>query len=814
MINHISYDSPWLWQHLDISYHNQNTPQLIPAIELDGILHRISNHLSDNHRSITTEEDLSEIIEQIRLELARARFEEYWLINEQQLIHDLSPSFSITQVMIDHHVHIVAYSDLYSAIRESLVESRIGHRFPLSVNLSQISSLLKSHTLLVSTLHQAVMEINQEIRDSIIRPTITSILDNLRNTIRYRFISSKSSSSSSSSSSLSLHPQGPTFTYPLVEPYFTCIQPHPEEMEGDREDDLLYHYELLVSMEEGDSSIHHFSSSSSSSSSPPLQSSLFCANNGWTWNNHPDPLHIHRLQQQIQSHPIQSNLFTRGFIINTPYLLREVVIWSDCVKLRYYHHPPAELLSSTSYDVLDPPCCDDWNDNNNDDDRHHSHKMNEMTKLFSSQDITHPNGTWILPVMKTYIQLAAFLFDGFRLDNCHNTPIPLLEDLIPSARLVRPSLFILAELFTSNQHTDVEYVRRVGIDMIVREVCTIPSYACSLSNSPNDHDNDNDNIGRTSNQYIANPMELQQQGKTFGDLLYAAGGDDLGTLQAISEIPRYITNTRLPVVLFDLTHDNSSYLQRYQLETIPSVTVLAGMAVAHVASTRGHDIAYPQNPSVIEQRLYKEFSQQEWRSMTNDELITMRMKLLTSSSSSQVKLPGNIQLRLLMNTLHQLLSQQSFTERYIHFYENANSISIERRQTGSNYSVFAITRLAFSKPSTNPSFEVTVLGRVEGMIASVFVPSQTISNHSILQAMTNETYLCGVPMQVEVQTDCFHPFFTHTPQGENTLLQFSSQFTPGSSIILLLYAGHQPTPSHLLNCQECISIDEILIYRL
>ena len=399
-----------------------------------------------------------------------------------------------------------------------------------------------------------------------------------------------------------------------------------------------------------------------------------------------------------------------------------------------------------------------------------------------------------MPVIQTYLQVSAFLFDGIRLDNCHNTPISLLEDLIPHARKVRPSLLLLAELFTSNQHTDVEYVRRIGIDMILREVSTIPSIK-------NDRKNDKNH----SNQFVE---ELQhQQEKAFGDLLYASGGDDLGTLQAITEIPRYITNTRLPVVLFDLTHDNQSYLQRYHFETIPAVTVMAGMAVAHVASTRGHDVAFFTNPSVIERRLYEDLNA-ELAQWSDQELVELRKSLLVSPSSpSSVHLPGNMKLRLLMNFLHQLLSQQSFSERYVHVHTQSHSISIERGQTGSNYSVFSLTRLAFSKaPSSCPHpFEMTVLGRVEGVFVSVNMSNDFSTPDSTLHSQwKDQNVLHGTPFHVDLLTDRPHSFLSIQQQGDQTLLQFSSLFSPGSSIVLLLYNGTASPPSKtLLNYQQC-----------
>ena len=767
---------------MDISYHNRNTPQLIPAIELDRIIQSVSTQLASIQTTITSECDIDYVIEQIRNKLTRARFEEYWLLNEQILIHDLSPSFSITQLVVDPHVHVIQQEELHQAIRSCLIESRIGHRFPLSVDIVRFSSILSSHTILLSSLRSAVQTINHDLREHIIRPTIISILQSLRNTIRYRFLTESAIS----------HPPSPTRQYPLVEPYFTPIQSGITQDKSARTD-CTFWYNALVSVDEWDQQILHSPVPSSSTETNSNKITIYCANNGWTWNNHPDPLHLHRVQQYNKNSSSSSSSsqspFSDGFIINTPYLLREVVIWSDCVKLRYYHNIPTNT-SSIPFDHLH--------------NQQSSEICDDIDKVADSPSTNSSNATWILHVMQTYLQVSAFLFDGIRLDNCHNTPISLLEDLIPHARTVRPSLLLLAELFTSNQHTDVEYVRRIGIDMILREVSTIPSIKTDNNNINNDN-----NINNNDDDIVKEVQHRQE--KAFGDLLYASGGEDLGTLQAITEVPRYITNTRLPVVLFDLTHDNQSYLQHYRLETIPSVTVMAGMAVAHVASTRGHDVAFFTNPSVTEQRLYEDLNTDiaQW---SDQELHELRNSLLlcSSSSSSLVNLPGNIKLRLLMNSLHQLLSQQSFSERYVHVHTQFHSISIERRQTGSNYSVFTLTRLAFSKSSSHSSpssqaFEISVLGRVEGVFVSVTMKEELLTPNSILHSQRNDQkILHGTPFQVDLLTDRPHAFLSIQPQGDQTLLRFSSYFSPGSSVVLLLYNGTASPPSStLLNYQQC-----------
>lgn len=126
---------------------------------------------------------------------------------------------------------------------------------------------------------------------------------------------------------------------------------------------------------------------------------LVLVNNGWVWGGN----------ALVDNAGPQSRV----------YLRREVIVWGDCVKLRY------------GSKAEDSP--------------------------------------WLWAHMTKYAQTMARYFAGFRIDNAHSTPMHVAEHILDEARRVNPDLYVVAELFTGSEDTDYIFVKRLGLSSLIRE---------------------------------------------------------------------------------------------------------------------------------------------------------------------------------------------------------------------------------------------------------------------------------------------------------------------------------------------------------
>lgn len=131
VLNHISFDSPILKEYPDITYNNTNTTQLLPAIELELVLHQVSDSLEKDSFSITTENDVDHVIHLIEDHLQAIRFSEYWMVGLDVILHSLSSFFTIQS-----QTPITPISDdvFFDSFCYCLMEGHQGHRFPITID--------------------------------------------------------------------------------------------------------------------------------------------------------------------------------------------------------------------------------------------------------------------------------------------------------------------------------------------------------------------------------------------------------------------------------------------------------------------------------------------------------------------------------------------------------------------------------------------------------------------------------------------------------------------------------------------------------
>jgi glycogen debranching enzyme len=94
------------------------------------------------------------------------------------------------------------------------------------------------------------------------------------------------------------------------------------------------------------------------------------------------------------------------------------------------------------------------------------------------------------------------------------------EHLLNVARQVRPNLYVIAELFTGSEDVDNIFVKRLGIDSLVREAMSAPD--C----------------------------------RELGRLIHRYGGEPIGSFPQCMKECSIIKEKRARALLTDATHDN------------------------------------------------------------------------------------------------------------------------------------------------------------------------------------------------------------------------------------------------------------------
>ncbi|KAJ1663511.1 bifunctional 4-alpha-glucanotransferase/amylo-alpha-1,6-glucosidase [Coemansia sp. RSA 1813] len=370
------------------------------------------------------------------------------------------------------------------------------------------------------------------------------------------------------------------------------------------------------------------------------------------------------------------------------YLRREVIVWGDCVKLNYGKSPS--------------------------------------------------DNPWLWEHMRTYTLDMARAFHGFRIDNCHSTPIELAEYLLDEARKVNPNLYVVAELFTGSEDTDRIFVQRLGINSLIREA--IQAW-------------DSKEMSRLAHRYGGRPI-----GSLAVDCLGEPGffTDDEHGGSRVHGIVAPL-NASLPhAIFFDWTHDNESPAQKRTMEDALPNSAIVLMTACASGSNRGYDELYPKHLNIVhEQRHY---------AVLDD-------PLSVGIGKAKAKL----------NKLHSELAQY----QEVHVHHEGEYVTIHRVHPVTREGVLMVAHCAFNGASEHAPFDNPKLygTSVTSDFAFRLYSAASKSGSGNYQKQDGDGILHGLPSRlVELDPPVIQK--RSDDRGQYTELQLPGGFGPGSVLVV------------------------------
>lgn len=377
------------------------------------------------------------------------------------------------------------------------------------------------------------------------------------------------------------------------------------------------------------------------------------------------------------------------------YVRREVIVWGDCVKLRY------------GADPQDSP--------------------------------------YLWEHMAKYTRLMAKYFGGFRIDNCHSTPIHLAEYMLDQARQVRPDICVFAELFTGSEEMDYKFVQRLGINALIREAMQAWSTQ-EVSRLVWMH------AGRPIGSFEindVNTVEKPSEGMTNG-------------VSSKRESIHRIRRCPLGALFTDCTHDNEMPAQKRDArDTLPNAA-LVSMCASATGSVMGYDEVYPKLIELVhETRPYESTYSKPGAS-------------ITAGKGGPGGIGGP---KKLLNQIHTTMGREGYEETYIH--HDREYITVHRLHPITRKGYFLIAHTAFpGYGNGNGGFPPVTLPDTKAKLLGAWTLEVDQSNEAKSAAIDDKNVLRGLPSQVKEIHD-----FGVRQEGGNTVLTVPDNFPPGSAAV-------------------------------
>ncbi|PGH34345.1 glycogen debranching enzyme [[Emmonsia] crescens] len=649
--NHTANNTSWLLEHPEAGYSVATAPWLEAALELDTALLRYSEQLAELGLPVRFNgvEDLMAVMGKMRANVIdKIRLWEFYAVDVQRDVRATVDAYVREDVKIpkggfgDHTIggleEIRQWSLQKKAyfIREKglINKDRILGRYGRAVDAAVGAALL---TALYGRYDQASSDIPR------IREDLGKILDEVNLPLFLEFdkdVLEIFDQIFNRVKYLRLDDDGPklgpiTKENPLVETYFTRLPVNEV-----------------------------------TNKHPP--NSLALVNNGWVWN----------------ADAMRDNAGPDA----RAYLRRQVIIWGDCVKLRY------------------GACPDD--------------------------------NPFLWDYMARYTRLMAKYFAGFRIDNCHSTPLAVAEYLLDEARRVRPDLTVFAELFTGSEETDYLFAKRLGLNALIREAMQAWSTA---------------ELSRLVHRHGGRPI-----GSFDIDLPTAdhAKGSRYEVIKHIREVP-------VQALFMDCTHDNEVPAQKREaMDTLPNAALVA-MCASASGSVMGYDEIYPEHLDLVhETRVYSSaFSEVEGEG---------------EDISSVVGEGGIGGAKKLLNQLHTKMAVDGYDETHIH--HEGEYITVHRVQPNTRKGVFLVAHTAFPRGEGGSGVATLDPVRLTGTKAKLLGAWRLEvddSDDTKQRVLSDKKYLRGLPSEVlgldGVQVE---------EKGNETVISIPGEFPPGSIVLL------------------------------